>query len=417
MDKLIIEGGERLIGETTVGGAKNSVLPLACCSLLTDEPVTLTNVPDLRDVKTICRLLEKLGAQTEMEGSTLKLHAEKITCHEAPYDLVKTMRASVLVLGPLVARHGRAKVSLPGGCAIGSRPIDQHLKGLEALGVLIEMDHGYVIASAQRLVGNRVIFDTATVTGTENILMAAVLAKGETIIENAAREPEVVDLAQALSKMGALIEGVGTAKIQIQGVDSLKGIEYRVMPDRIVAGTLMAAIAMTRGNVLLHDCNLNHMEMVASKLEIAGTILEKEADGIRVIGPRRPKAVDFKTAPYPGFPTDMQAQVTAMMAISQGMSVVTETIFENRFMHVLELRRLGADIQIEGNNAVIKGRTALSGAPVMATDLRASASLVLAGLVADGVTTVSRVYHLDRGYEKLDEKLRQLGANIRREAE
>ena len=414
MDKLIIRGGERLVGEVAVSGAKNAVLPLACAALLTDEPLALTNVPALRDVRTVERLLATLGVETERGEGTLRLCAREITGDEAPYELVKTMRASVLVLGPLVARHGRARVSLPGGCAIGARPIDQHLKGLEALGIAIRMEHGYVVAEAQRPVGGRVLFDLTTVTGTENVLMAAVLARGETVIENAACEPEVKDLADALGAMGAKIEGAGSERILVQGVDRLPGTAYAVMPDRIETGTLMAAAAMTRGNVLLHGANPSHLEAVIRKIEAAGARVTPEEDGLRVVGPSRPVAVDVKTSPYPGFATDMQAQMMALTTIAQGMSVIAETIFENRFMHVLELQRLGADIRVEGRSAVIRGRTRLSGAPVMATDLRASASLVLAGLVADGLTEVSRVYHLDRGYERLDEKLARLGADIRR---
>ena len=414
MDKLIIRGGERLVGEVAVSGAKNSVLPLACACLLTDEPLELSNVPALRDVRTVERLLATLGVETARGEGTLRLCAREITGDEAPYELVKTMRASVLVLGPLVARHGRARVSLPGGCAIGARPIDQHLKGLEALGIAIRMEHGYVVAEAQRPVGGRVLFDLTTVTGTENVLMAAVLARGETVIENAACEPEVKDLADALGAMGAKIEGAGSERILVQGVDRLHGTAYAVMPDRIETGTLMAAAAMTRGNVLLHGANPAHLESVIGKIEAAGARVAPEEDGLRVVGPSQPTAVDVKTSPYPGFATDMQAQMMALTTIAQGMSVIAETIFENRFMHVLELQRLGADIRVEGRSAVIRGRTRLSGAPVMATDLRASASLVLAGLVADGLTEVSRVYHLDRGYERLDEKLARLGADIRR---
>jgi UDP-N-acetylglucosamine 1-carboxyvinyltransferase len=360
------------------------------------------------------KVLKGLGAKIERDGQTCHIDASHITNHEAPYDLVKTMRASVLVLGPLVARVRKAKVSLPGGCSIGARPVNLHMKGLEALGARIELRHGYIEAKADRLKGATINFDLSTVTGTENLMMAAALAKGKTVLQNAAMEPEVAELAHVLNKMGAKITGAGTSVIQIEGVESLRSMEHAIIPDRIEAGTLMVAAGLTRGNIKLLQCPFGHMEAVVTKLIEAGMEISPEGDGIRVVGSKRIRSVDVKTAPYPGFPTDMQAQLMVMMSLARGLSVISETIFENRFIHVSELVRMGADIRIEGNSAIIQGVERLHGAPVMATDLRASASLILAGLAADGSTEVSRVYHLDRGYEGLDQKLASLGARIER---
>jgi UDP-N-acetylglucosamine 1-carboxyvinyltransferase len=368
----------------------------------------------LADIRTVARLLRLLGVKTEGDSGTVRLNASGVHSFEAPYNLVKTMRASVLVLGPLVAKWKRARVSLPGGCAIGARPINLHLKGLEAMGAKVELKHGYVEASADRLKGAEIYFDISTVTGTENIMMAAALADGRTVLKNAAREPEVVELAQALKKMGARIEGAGTDVMVIDGVKELRPIEYPIMPDRIEAGTFMVAAGITQGNVKLLNCNIAHMEAVVAKLKEAGLEIFPEGGGVKVIGPVNIKPVDVKTLPYPGFPTDMQAQIMALMCLANGLSVITETVFENRFMHVSEMRRMGADIRVEGKNAIVRGLAHLTGAPVMATDLRASASLALAGLAAEGTTEVSRIYHLDRGYEKLDQKLTKLGAKIRR---
>ena len=414
MEKLIMQGGYRLIGEVAVSGAKNAALPLFAASLLADGWNILHNVPKLADIRTISRLLRQMGVQVEGEKEEVRLNASGVQSFDAPYDLVKTMRASVLVLGPLVARWRKARVSLPGGCAIGARPINLHLKGLEELGAQVELKRGYVEARADRLTGGKIYFDIPTVTGTENIMMAAALADGKTVLENSAKEPEVVELAKALNKMGAKIKGAGTDVITIDGVESLNPIEYTIMPDRIEAGTLMVAAGMTQGNIKLLHCDLNLMDAVVTKLQEAGLEIFPEGEGIKVIGPVNLKAVDVKTHPYPGFPTDMQAQMMALMCLANGLSVITETIFENRFVHVSELQRMGADIRIQGNNAIVRGLSSLTGAPVMATDLRASASLVLAGLAAEGTTEVSRIYHLDRGYEKLDEKLNGLGAKIRR---
>lgn len=414
MDKLIITGGYRLVGNAKVSGAKNAALPLFAASLLADDWITLQNVPALADVRTMMRLLRRMGVKTEGESGTVRLNAGRIHSCEAPYDLVKTMRASVLVLGPLVAKRKRARVSLPGGCAIGARPINLHLKGLEAMGARVELKHGYVEAQADRLKGADLYFDISTVTGTENIMMAATLAEGRTILKNAACEPEVVELARALTKMGAKIQGAGTDVVVIDGVEELHPAEYRIIPDRIEAGTLMVAAGMTQGNVKLLDLDLSQMEAVVAKLREAGLEIFTEGEGVKVIGPANLKAVDVKTLPYPGFPTDMQAQIMALMCMATGLAVVTETVFENRFMHVSELKRMGADIRVEGSNAIVRGRGNLTGAPVMATDLRASASLILAGLAAEGTTEVSRIYHLDRGYEKLDQKLVHLGAQIQR---
>ena len=417
MEKLVIEGGYRLVGEVPVSGAKNAALPLFAASLLVDGWVTLQNVPDLADIRTISRLLRQMGVKTEGSAGTVRLNASGVHSYEAPYNLVKTMRASVLVLGPLAAKWKRARVSLPGGCAIGARPINLHLKGLEALGARVELKHGYVEATADRLKGAEIYFDISTVTGTENIMMAAALAKGRTVLKNAAREPEVIELADALNQMGAKIQGAGDQVIVIDGVEELHPIEYTIMPDRIEAGTFMVAAGITQGNVKLLNCNLSHMEAVTAKLKEAGLEIFPEGEGVKVIGPVNIKPVDVKTLPYPGFPTDMQAQIMALMCLANGLSVIAETVFENRFMHVSEMKRMGADIRVEGGNAIVRGLTHLTGAPVMATDLRASASLVLAGLAAEGTTEVSRIYHLDRGYEKLDHKLNNLGAKVRRAQE
>ena len=414
MEKMIIEGGYRLVGEVPVSGAKNAALPLFAASLLTEGWMTLRNVPALADIRTISRLLRQMGVKVQGNNGTVRLDASGVHSFEAPYNLVKTMRASVLVLGPLAAKWKQARVSLPGGCAIGARPINLHLKGLEALGAKVELKHGYVEASADRLKGAEIYFDIPTVTGTENIMMAAALAEGRTVLKNAAREPEVIELARALNQMGARIQGAGTDVITIDGVKELHPIEYTIMPDRIEAGTFMVAAGITQGNVKLLNCNLSHMEAVTAKLKEAGLEIFPEAGGVKVIGPVNIKPVDVKTLPYPGFPTDMQAQIMALMCLANGLSVIAETVFENRFMHVSEMRRMGADIRVEGGNAIVRGLANITGAPVMATDLRASASLVLAGLAAEGSTEISRIYHLDRGYEKLDEKLSRLGAKIRR---
>jgi len=414
MDKIVVKGGERLVGEVEVGGSKNAALPIFAASLLTEGVNLLTNVPHLKDVDTIVRVLRNLGVKVGKEDRTYRIDATKASGHEAPYDLVKTMRASVLVLGPLVARLGKAMVSLPGGCAIGARPVNFHLKGLEMLGAKIELQHGYIEAKADRLKGATISFDTSTVGGTENLMMAATLAKGKTVLQNAAMEPEVVELAQVLNKMGARIDGMGTKVIQIEGVESLQATDHVIIPDRIEAGTLMAAAGLTRGNIKILNCPVRHLEAVISKLVESGMEIEVEGDGIRAAGSKRIRSVDVKTAPYPGFPTDMQAQLMVMMTLARGLSVISETIFENRFIHISELQRMGAEIRIEGNSAIVQGVEHLHGAPVMATDLRASASLILAGLAAEGVTEISRVYHLDRGYEGLDKKLANLGANIKR---
>lgn len=414
MDKLVIRGGERLIGDVEVSGSKNSSLPIFAASLLTEGENRLCNVPKLRDILTIGKVLKNLGVKIHEEDGVYRIDATDISNEEAPYDLVKTMRASILVLGPLVARMRKARVSLPGGCAIGARPINLHLLGLEAMGAKIDLRKGYVEAKADRLKGATISFDTVTVTGTENLMMAATLAKGKTVLQNAAMEPEVVDLANFLNKMGARIEGAGTGVIQIEGVESLHPTEHTIIPDRIEAGTLMVAAGVTRGNIRLLHCPVHHMEAVIHKLREAGMEIDPEGREVTVVGNRRIRSVDVKTQPYPGFPTDMQAQFMTLMSLSRGLSIITETIFENRFIHVNELQRMGADIRIQGNTAIIQGVESLSGAQVMATDLRASASLVLAGLAADGITEISRVYHLDRGYEGLDKKLAKLGANIKR---
>jgi UDP-N-acetylglucosamine 1-carboxyvinyltransferase len=418
MDSIVIVGNGPLKGETFASGAKNAALPILASSLLAEGTHTFRNVPGLADVVTMLKVLRMMGCEADRLEGKKKYICEvtvgpKVT-PEAPYELVKTMRASVLVLGPLVARWGRARVSMPGGCAIGARPIDQHLKGLQALGAEIELTEGYVEARAKRLKGGTITFDLITVTGTENVMMAAVLAKGRTVIENAAREPEVEELARVLNKMGAHVTGAGSDVITIDGVDTLRPVDHAIIPDRIEAGTLLVAAAITGGDVLVRDAVPEHLEPVIQKLREAGCKIIIEPNGIRCVGPSRIKAVDLKTKEHPGFPTDMQAQLMALLSTANGTSVITENIFENRFMHVAELARMGADIQVEGATAVVRGRERLSGAPVMATDLRASASLVLAGLSAEGKTTVSRVYHLDRGYERLEKKLKGLGANIRR---
>ena len=414
MDKIIIRGGERLIGEVEVSGSKNATLPIFAASLLAEGGNLFHNVPNLKDVQTIVKVLKNLGVKVWEEGEICRIDASEVSNHEAPYDLVKTMRASILVLGPLVARMRRATVSLPGGCAIGARPINLHLMGLEAMGAKIELRRGYIEAKADRLKGAEISFDIPTVTGTENLMMAATLAKGKTTLQNAAMEPEVVDLANVLTKMGAKINGAGTPLIEIEGVESLQAAEHSIIPDRIEAGTLMVAAGLTRGNIKILRCPLQQMETVVSKLRESGMEIDSDGEGARVVGNRRIRSVDVKTQPYPGFPTDMQAQFMVLMSLARGLSVISETIFENRFIHVSELRRMGANIQIQGNTAIVHGVGSLNGTQVMATDLRASASLVLAGLAAEGVTEVSRVYHLDRGYEGLDEKLANLGADIKR---
>ncbi len=416
MDRLEITGGERLSGEIRISGAKNATLPILAAALLAEGPVLLENVPHLNDVTTTVKLLRRMGVEIIFhDGTHLEIDAANISEFLAPYELVKTMRASILVLGPLLSRFGRADVSLPGGCAIGARPVNLHVAGLQAMGAKIAIDNGYIRARAERLHGARLILDTVTVTGTENLMMAAVLAKGETLIENAAREPEVVDLADFLCLMGAQIEGAGTDSISIQGVDSLQGTSYSVMPDRIESGTYLVAAAITGGCIRIKRTRPGHLDAVLMKLEEAGADIQTGPDWIELdMGGRRPAAVDMRTAPYPAFPTDMQAQFCALNAVADGTGTVIETVFENRFMHAQELQRMGAELSVEGNTAIIRGVERLAGAPVMATDLRASASLVLAGLVADGVTVVDRIYHIDRGYECIEEKLCQLGAEIRR---
>ena len=415
MDQLVIRGGKSLSGEVRVSGAKNAALPLMAAALLTEEPLELDNVPRLVDVRTIAKLLRHMGVEVEGDGTpTIRLRARDVTRPEAPYDLVKTMRASVLVLGPLAARLGRARVSLPGGCAIGPRPINLHLMGLEKLGATIRLDQGYVEVEARRLKGARIAFDLQTVTGTENLMMAAALAEGTTILENAACEPEVEDLARLLNAMGARVEGAGTATITIHGVSALGGVSHRIIPDRIEAGTFAVAAAITGGDITLRECQPGHLEAVIAKLEEAEMRIQAGPDSLRVTGTGRPRAVNVRTQPFPGFATDMQAQLMALMTIAEGRSVITEAVFGNRFMHVNELLRLGADITIAGNTAVVQGVPNLLGAPVMATDLRASASLILAALAAQGRTVVSRIYHLDRGYETIEHKLTALGADIKR---
>jgi UDP-N-acetylglucosamine 1-carboxyvinyltransferase len=415
MDKLRIKGGQRLQGEVRISGAKNAALPILCASILTEGTLRVTNVPHLRDVTTTLDLLGQMGVELSLdERLGVSLSGRGIRSFVAPYDLVKTMRASILVLGPLTARFGDARVSLPGGCAIGMRPVDQHIKGLQALGAEITIEQGYIHARASRLRGTRLVLDLVTVTGTENLMMAACLAEGTTVIENAAREPEVADLANCLNAMGARVEGAGTDVITVYGVDALGSATHAVMPDRIETGTFLAAVATVGGRVVLRDTRADLLDAVIGKLAEAGALIETGPDWISIEMAGRPRAVSVRTAPYPGFPTDMQAQFMTMNCVAEGTAVMTETIFENRFMHVQELRRLGADIEVEGSAAVVRGVSALEGATVMATDLRASASLVLAGLAADGETMVDRIYHLDRGYERIEEKLSQLGARVRR---
>jgi len=415
MDKFLIEGNGPLAGEVRASGAKNAALPILCASLLIDDVLALDNVPKLHDVVTTQKLLRQMGVQVEADGNQVSVNASTITTCVAPYELVKTMRASILVLGPLLARRGEAQVSLPGGCAIGARPVDLHLMGLKAMGAEITLDGGFIKARASRLKGARIYFDTVTVTGTENLLMAAALADGETVLENAAREPEIVDLANCLTAMGAKIRGAGTGTIQIEGVPALHGARHRVIPDRIEGGTFLVAAAITRGRVRLIDTDPNALDAVLVKLQQAGARVATGADWVEVdMRDRRPDAVNLHTMAHPGFPTDMQAQFMALDCYAAGVGTIRETIFENRFMHALELQRLGADIRIEGNTAIVTGKERLTGAPVMATDLRASAALVLAALAADGTTHVDRVYHIDRGYERIEAKLGALGAQITR---
>ena len=419
MDKLVITGGARLTGEVAISGAKNAALPILCASLLSAEPLVLSNVPMLNDIGTMLKLLAQMGVKVERDGENVTLDASGLDNPLAPYELVKTMRASILVLGPLLARCGEAKVSLPGGCAIGARPVDQHIKGLLAMGADVGVDHGYITARTGKLKGARLFTDMVTVTGTENLMMAACLAEGETVIENAAREPEVVDLAQCLVSMGAQISGAGTDVIRIRGVAKLHGARHRVMPDRIETGTFLCAAAATGGDIRLNGTSTGYLDAVVDKLMDAGCDIvgEKTPDheSIRIVAPARLKAVSIRTAPYPAFPTDMQAQFMAINCVAEGTAVIRETIFENRFMHAVELQRLGADIKVDGNTAFVQGVGRLQGATVMATDLRASASLVIAGLVAEGETHIERIYHLDRGYDRLEKKLTALGAQIKRE--
>jgi len=417
MDKLRIRGGRRLEGEVAISGAKNAALPELCAALLTREPVHLSNVPRLQDVATMLKLLRTMGVAAERgEGAdaTVSLDARDVTSREAPYELVKTMRASILVLGPLLARYGEARVSLPGGCAIGTRPVDQHIKGLQAMGADIVVEHGDIVARAERLKGARITTDMVTVTGTENLLMAATLADGETVLENAAQEPEIPDLAEMLIAMGARIEGHGTSRIRIAGVERLHGVAHRIVPDRIEAGTFLCAVAAAGGDVVLRNARADHLEALIDKLREAGATIEAGAGWVRVRADARLRAVSFRTSEYPAFPTDMQAQLMAVDCIADGAATITETIFENRYMHVNELLRLGARIDVDGRLAVVQGVEALSGAAVMATDLRASAGLVIAGLVARGETVIDRIYHLDRGYDRMEAKLLALGADIER---
>ncbi|MBF0329345.1 MAG: UDP-N-acetylglucosamine 1-carboxyvinyltransferase [Nitrospirae bacterium] len=416
MDKLIIRGGLPLKGEVAISGAKNAALPIMAASLLSSGVHTIRHIPKLRDVITMGKILTNMGLNVAFENGNVSINSSSVSNFEAPYDLVKTMRASVLVLCPLVARFGRARVSLPGGCAIGARPINLHLMGLEKMGAKIELEEGYVVATAGRLKGASIYFDIPTVTGTENLMMAAAIAQGTTILENAAREPEVIDLANCLISMGAKIKGAGESLIEIEGVDELKPIrDYPVIPDRIETATFISIAGITGGDLTLTGCRPAHIDAMIMKLRDAGLVFEITEDSMRVKGPDRPIAKDAKTQPYPGFPTDMQAQFMSLMSIADGTSVIKETIFENRFMHVAELKRMGADIMIEGGTATVKGVRRLKGAHVMATDLRASASLVVAALKAEGESTIHRIYHLDRGYEQMDEKLRKIGAQISRE--
>ena len=414
MDEIFIVGGKQLSGDVRISGAKNSALPILASTILGGGECIITNVPRVVDVLTMGKLLGILGAKVSHEGNRAVIQADVIESTEAPYDLVKTMRASVLVLGPLLARWGEAKVSLPGGCAIGSRPVNLHLAGLAKLGADISIDHGYITAKAKRLRGGRIYSDTPTVTGTENLMMAASLAEGTTVLENSAKEPEIVDLADFLIKRGARIHGAGTDVITIEGVRELHGGDHEVIPDRIEAGTYLAATAITRGDVTVTHCRPGHLEAVLMKLREAGAEIQEEKDTVRLTMPGHLRGTDVKTLPFPGFPTDMQAQMAAVMSLAEGTSVVTETVFESRFMHVEELRRMGADIRVEGNRLVVTGCKQLTGAPVMASDLRASAGLIVAGLAAEGTTQIQRVYHLDRGYERIEEKLGALGADVRR---
>lgn len=415
MQKLLIQGGYPLKGEITISGAKNAALPLLCASLLTTDTIELSNVPELMDIVTMLSLLQQMGVTTDKKDhSKIELSAKHISNPTAPYEMVKTMRAAVLVLGPLIARVGEAHISLPGGCAIGLRPVDQHIKGLQAMGAEIVIEHGYIRAQANKLTGARILMDIVTVTGTENLMMAATLASGLTIIENAAREPEIIDLANCLNQMGAKIFGAGTDIITIEGVEVLHGISYEVMPDRIETGTFLTAATATAGEIYLKKVRAETLDAVISKLLEAGAIIDFDHDQIHLAMNKRPQSVNLRTAPHPAFPTDMQAQFMALNSIAEGTALITETIFENRFMHVQELKRLNADITVEGNTAVIKGIQQLDGANVMATDLRASASLVIAGLVARGETTIDRIYHLDRGYEFIEKKLSSVGAQIKR---
>jgi UDP-N-acetylglucosamine 1-carboxyvinyltransferase len=419
LDKLIIEGGVPLHGEVVISGAKNAALPILCAGLLAETPFTLTGVPELRDVASTLKLLDTMGVKVSKDGDQVTLDASDVASFEATYEMVKTMRASILVLGPLLARFGTARVSLPGGCAIGSRPVDLHIKGLQAMGAAMHITHGYIQASTlhlpnRRLQGAKYYMDMVTVTGTENLMMAAALAQGTTVLENAAKEPEVVDLAECLNKMGAKITGAGTDTITIEGVERLTGAQHHVVCDRIEAGTYMVAAAMTGGEVTLKNARADLLEAVIEKLREAGATISHDSNSITVKSDGKLKAVNVRTAPHPAFPTDMQAQFMAMNTVAEGVCTVIETIFENRFMHVQELQRMGANIDVQGNTAMVQGVSALEGANVMATDLRASAGLVLAGLVADGETVIDRIYHLDRGYEKLEEKLNQLGAKVRR---
>ena len=414
MNEILINGGNRLAGEVRISGAKNSALPILASTILSGGECVITNVPRVVDVLTMGKLLGILGAKVSHEGNRAVIQADVIASTEAPYDLVKTMRASVLVLGPLVARWGEAKVSLPGGCAIGSRPVNLHLAGLAKLGADISIEHGYITAKAKRLKGARIYCDTPTVTGTENLMMAASLAEGVTMLENAAKEPEIADLADFLVKRGARIHGAGTDVMTIEGVRELHGGDHEVIPDRIEAGTFLAAAAVTQGDVTTTHCCPRHLEAVLMKLREAGADVQEEKDTVHLTMSDKLKGTDVRTLPFPGFPTDMQAQMVALMSLAEGTSVITETVFESRFMHVEELRRMGADIRVEGNRLVVTGGKKLTGAPVMASDLRASAGLIVAGLAADGVTQVQRVYHLDRGYERIEEKLGALGADVRR---
>ena len=414
MEKMIVRRVEELRGDIKISGSKNATLPILMASILSGDKCTFTNVPDLWDVSTTLRLLSDIGAKVERNGHKVTIDSEEVNHLEAPYELVKTMRASVLVMGPLLARFHQAKVSLPGGCAIGARPVDLHIKGLQKLGATIDISHGYIKARAKRLRGARIVFDMPTVGGTENVVMAAVLADGVSVLENCALEPEVVDLMDMLNAMGAKISGQGTSTVVIEGVDSLKPLKYEIIPDRIETGTLMCAVALTGGDAFLEGARADHLFAVVDKLREMGVVIEEKPNGLRVARREKLRPIKISTGPYPGFPTDMQAQFCVLAALADGQSKITETIFENRYMHVAELQRMGADIVIDGRTAQIKGVKKLQGAQVMATDLRASASLILAGLVAEGYTDVLRIYHLDRGYEKLEKKLRKLGASIRR---